>query len=264
MLVYQQQAGKQPLKLQWNHSGLRGQRTKLLTPRCKHSYNGGHKHSRYASYTVLWLLVCLCHLDILILPAPNGTAPLQTHKTRFNKMKACLSCCAEGRRRREGESPVRTSELRGEQQSLQQRVQVARPSLVLNAAQVASSTGRRWLVTPFGSSFFGGGRREAFVLLVFKKISKHSELSFSLCSISKAANRVLALRRALLLSHLRLAEFSVDNGWTHSEVRGIYGVKHCDSYPLCLYYVIVVTESARLQRANQSQPFTDEQIDRLA
>lgn len=117
-------------------------------------------------HRILLPLVCLCHLDILILLAPNGTAPLQTHKTRFNNMKVCLSCCAEGGR--EGETPARTSELRGEQQSLEQRVQVARPSLVLNAAQVAYSTGRRWLIAASGGSFFGGGRREAFALLVFK------------------------------------------------------------------------------------------------
>lgn len=33
LLVHQQQAGKQPLKLQGNHSDLRGHTTKLLIPR---------------------------------------------------------------------------------------------------------------------------------------------------------------------------------------------------------------------------------------
>lgn len=41
---------------------------------------------------------------------------------------------------------------------------------------------------------------------------------------------MLALRCALLLSHLGLAEFSVDNGRADSEIRGLHGAKHSDYY----------------------------------
>lgn len=59
-----------------------------------------------------------------------------------------------------------------------------------------------------------------FVWLLLRCVSLM--LGFSL-----AGNRVLALRRALLLSHLSFAEFSVDNSRTDSEVRRLYGTKHC-------------------------------------
>lgn len=95
------------------------------------------------------LLACLCQRDVLILLAPTGTASLQTQDQQHENS---FSCGAE-----EGGSPVHTSELRGEQQSLEQRVQVARPSLVLNAAQIAPSSWRRWLIALFDSSYFGGG-----------------------------------------------------------------------------------------------------------
>lgn len=42
-------------------------------------------------------------------------------------------------------------------------------------------------------------------------------------------SRVLASRRALLLSHFGLAEFCVDNGWADSEIGRLDGTKHSDS-----------------------------------
>lgn len=77
-----------------------------------------------------------------------------------------------------GESSDRTSELWGEQQSLEQRVEVARPSLIFNAAQIASPTGWRRLLAPLGSSSCGGGRDEALVVFLLKKASEHVELGF--------------------------------------------------------------------------------------
>lgn len=80
-----------------------------------------------------------------------------------------------------GQTPVHTSELRGEEQGLQQRVQVTRPSLVLDAAQIGFSSGRRWLVSRLGDSPFGGGsggEAAAFLLIFFKKIPKHVELKY--------------------------------------------------------------------------------------
>lgn len=47
----------------------------------------------------------------------------------------------------EGGSLVLTSELGGEEQGLEQRVQVAGPSLVFDAAQIASSSTWRWLIS---------------------------------------------------------------------------------------------------------------------
>lgn len=67
-----------------------------------------------------------------------------------------------------------TSELWGEQQGLEQGVEVAGAPLVLDAAQSASSSGWRWLVSPLCNSPTGGGRREAFLLLFFEKIPKHA------------------------------------------------------------------------------------------
>lgn len=69
---------------------------------------------------------------------------------------------------------VLTSELWGEQQGLEQRVEVAGAPLVLDAAQIASSTGRRWPVSPLCNSSPGKSRREALLLLFLEKIPKHS------------------------------------------------------------------------------------------
>lgn len=77
-----------------------------------------------------------------------------------------------------GGSAARTSELWGEKQSLEQRVEVAGSSLIFNAAQIASPTGWRRLLAPLGSSFFGGGRGESLILLLLKKVSKHVESGF--------------------------------------------------------------------------------------
>lgn len=69
-----------------------------------------------------------------------------------------------------------TSELWGEQQSLEQRVEVAGAPLVLDAAQVASPTWRRWLLAPIRNSAPGWGRSEAvFLPLFLEKIPKHAE-----------------------------------------------------------------------------------------
>lgn len=46
--------------------------------------------------------------------------------------------------------------------------------------------------------------------------------------LSLAVVSVFALRCALLLSHLGLAELSVDNGRAHSEIRGLHGTEHID------------------------------------
>lgn len=54
-----------------------------------------------------------------------------------------------------------------------------------------------------------------------------SHFCWGLCLV---VSRVLALRCALLLSHLGLAEFSVDNGRADSEIRGLHGAKHSDYY----------------------------------
>lgn len=43
-------------------------------------------------------------------------------------------------------------------------------------------------------------------------------------------NHVSSLRFALLLSHLGLAEFSVDNGRADSEIRRLHGAEHSDYY----------------------------------
>lgn len=45
---------------------------------------------------------------------------------------------------------------------------------------------------------------------------------------------MLALRGALLLSHLGFAEFSVDNGRADSKVRGLHGAEHSDYYRMCV------------------------------
>lgn len=71
-----------------------------------------------------------------------------------------------------------TSELGGEQQGLEERVQVAGSSLVLDAAQIASSSRWRWLISHLWSSSLGGSRREAFLLLLLKKIPKHVVFGF--------------------------------------------------------------------------------------
>lgn len=71
-------------------------------------------------------------------------------------------------------SPVLTSELWGEQQGLEQRVEVAGASLVLDAAQIVSSSGWRWLVSPLCNSSPGGCGGEAFLLLFLEKIPKHA------------------------------------------------------------------------------------------
>lgn len=67
-----------------------------------------------------------------------------------------------------------TSELWGEEQSLEQRVEVAGTPLVLDAAQIASPTWRRWLVSPLCNSVPGGSRGANFLLLFLEKIPKHA------------------------------------------------------------------------------------------
>lgn len=71
---------------------------------------------------------------------------------------------------------ILTSELWGEQQSLEQGVQVAGASLVFDAAQVASATRRGRLARAPRSSRVPGG--EAFVLLhlLLEKIPEHARV----------------------------------------------------------------------------------------
>lgn len=68
--------------------------------------------------------------------------------------------------------PGLTSELWGEQKGLEQRVEVAGPPLVLDAAQIGSPTKRRGFIDPLWNVPFVGSRVESF-LLFFKKIPKH-------------------------------------------------------------------------------------------
>lgn len=68
-----------------------------------------------------------------------------------------------------------TSELWGEQQSLEQRVEVAGATLVFDAAQIASPTRRRWLVSPLSISAARGRRGEALVFVLLEKIPEHAE-----------------------------------------------------------------------------------------
>lgn len=76
-----------------------------------------------------------------------------------------------------------TSELWGEQQSLEQRVKVAGASLVFDAAQIASATRRGRLARALCASAPGGRRGETFVvLLVLEKVPEHAERDT--CSIS--------------------------------------------------------------------------------
>lgn len=79
-------------------------------------------------------------------------------------------------------SPGPTSELWGEEQGLQQGVEVAGAPLVFDAAQIASSSGWRWLISPFRPSPPGGGgggkRSETFLLLFLEKIPKHCCVEF--------------------------------------------------------------------------------------
>lgn len=72
-------------------------------------------------------------------------------------------------------SPAYTSELRGEQQSLEQRVEVAGTPLVLDATQIAFPTRGGWFVSPLCNSAPGGGRGEKIPLLFLEKIPKHPE-----------------------------------------------------------------------------------------
>lgn len=69
------------------------------------------------------------------------------------------------------------------------------------------------------------------------------EVFFVLCFLlvmlvlSLVVIRVLALPCALLLSHLSLAEFPVDNGRANSEIRRLHGAKHSDYYRLYIRWV---------------------------
>lgn len=125
-----------------------------------------------------------------------------------------------------------TSELGGKQQCLQQRVEVAGASLVLDAAQITFSSWRRRLLGPFYSSSLGGNGRAFFFLLLLKKIAKHAvkAVPFSVLSDDLAWSCCLVALGALLLSHLGLSEFSVDNGRTHSEIRRLHGTEHSEYY----------------------------------
>lgn len=67
-----------------------------------------------------------------------------------------------------------TSELWGEQKSLEQRVEIAGPPLVLDAAQTGSPTDGRCFIDALCNSYPGGSRTESIVLLfLFKQIPKH-------------------------------------------------------------------------------------------
>lgn len=81
---------------------------------------------------------------------------------------------------------ILTSELWGEQQSLEQRVKVAGASLVFDAAQIAFPTRRGRLARALCASAPGGRRGETFVLLLLEKIPEHAERNT--CSISNDFN----------------------------------------------------------------------------
>lgn len=66
-----------------------------------------------------------------------------------------------------------TSELWGKQKRLEQRVEIAGTSLVLDAAQTGSPTDRRWFIGPLSNSYPRGSRAESILLLFFKQIPKH-------------------------------------------------------------------------------------------
>lgn len=72
------------------------------------------------------------------------------------------------------ESPILTSELWGEQEGLQQGVQVAGAPLILDTAEIALSPARRWLFSPFCTSSSGRTGRKASLLIFFEKIPKHT------------------------------------------------------------------------------------------
>lgn len=90
-----------------------------------------------------------------------------------------------------------TSELGGEQEGLEQGVEVARPSLVPNATQFAPSSGSRRLVSRLGKSGSPRGRedREArftLVAILLEEIPKH-DVSFAFMLLRKRATLPLAI-----------------------------------------------------------------------
>lgn len=130
-----------------------------------------------------------------------------------------------------------TSELWGEQQCLEQGVKVAGAPLVFDAAQIASPTRRGRLARALCASAPGGRRGGPLVLLLLEKIPEHAEWNarFRFCATSSGTQRLLRVQSressamlALLLSHLRLAEFSVDNRRADSEIRRLDGAEHCE------------------------------------
>lgn len=173
LLIRKQQTSKQSLQLQWDHPDLEKGRKSFWHP----TKTDAACHAANLILYLLWPLACLYLPSVLIVLAPNWTAPLRRDKHMITLKKTELThrcrwvkCCS-------GCSPtlILTSELWGEQQSLEQRVEVAGASLVFDAAQIASPTRRRWLVSPLCTSAAGGRRGEALVFVLLEKIPEHAE-----------------------------------------------------------------------------------------